>query len=866
MKLRIYAAAVAVVIATACMKELPSDPTPAPGVKTDATEAASAIPGVAKVYFSEEMTALIEADLAKGGIVTKSSELNSLVEELGITSMRRLFPDAGEYEPRTRAEGLHRWYKVTFDKSVPVTKAGEDLLAIPGVERFEKCLPIRSAVSPNDTYYSSYMWGLKNSNGYDVNVEPVWSGYTVGNPDVIVCVVDGGIQLNHPDLAWNCASSGHYNYVDNNRTIYPHDHGSHVAGTIAAVTNNGRGVAGIAGGDYAAGRRGITLLSHQIFKTVTRNGVTYDEGGDGETAIKEGADHGALISQNSWGYYFDLNENDRLDQEDIDAYQYYFEHPDAAFTAAVDYFVKYAGCDNRGNQLPNSLMKGGLVVFAAGNDNIPYGPPANYEPCLAVGAIDKSGTRASFSDYGNWVDLCAPGVSIASTIPTNDYAIFDGTSMACPHVSGVAALVLSYCGGPGYTADDLREALINGARKIGPSTGSKPIGPLVDAFGALMYGDRPVPMTDYSVEATGNSLDFGFTTNGNYGYTAFASASRSSIENLDPQHPGSDVFSVSYDVPDPADMEGKSVSLRLRKLAFSTTYYVTMAGYAYGHRYGAAAPVRTVTTGVNHPPVVNIPSVLGPFHQFENVHLPLDISEPDGNDFTVTYRTTGPARVLFENGVWTFVLNGMTANPGTFTMTVTARDEFDTVKEASFSYTLLQNQLPFVRTPFEVSHLPAPGSRTEVVLSEHFSDPDGEPLSYQTLNNADDIVSVVLTDDVLKLIAVREGYGKIKVTARDAMGELTEAEIPVLVRDPATPLSVYPGNVVTSSMTVLPGLTPAAMSFRLVGPTGTVVYAVSGTYSVSDPLVVDVSSLAPGRYALTATTDGQTHKLTIVKK
>ena len=689
--------------AVSCAKE-GENPVAEPAVTPEAENARGAVPGVAKVYFSEEMTALIEADLAKGGVVTKSSELNSLVEELGITSMRRLFPDAGEYEPRTRAEGLHRWYKVTFDKTIPVTKAGEDLMAIPGVERFEKCLPIRTAAM-NDSYYN-YMWGLKNSNGYDVNVEPVWAGFTVGNPDVVVCVVDGGIQLNHPDLAWNCASSGHYNYVDGNRTIYPHDHGSHVAGTIAAVSNNGRGVAGVAGGDYAAGRRGVTLLSHQMFKTVTANGQTYDVGGDGETAIKEGADHGAVISQNSWGYYFDINENDRLDQEDIDAYKYYFDHPDGTFTAAVDYFVKYAGCDNRGNQLPDSPMKGGLVIFAAGNDDIPYGPPGNYEPCIAVGAITSSGQRASFSDYGSWVDLCAPGVDIYSTIPTNTYARFGGTSMACPHVSGVAALVLSYCGGPGYTADDLREALIGGARQIGPSTGSKPIGPLVDAYGAIMYGDPAVDMTgEYTVEASGNSLQFDFTSNGNYGYTAFASSSRSSIENLDPAHPGSDVFTVSYDVTDPAMMEGQPISLRLRKLAFNTTYYVTVAGYAYGHRYGAAAPVKTVVTGINHPPVINVPSSIGPFHQWEEVHLPLDIYEPDGNDFTVTYRTTGKARLVLENGQWTFVLNGLTATPGSFTMTITAKDEFDETTTSTVSYSLLKNRAPELQTPFGICHL-----------------------------------------------------------------------------------------------------------------------------------------------------------------
>ena len=153
-----------------------------------------------------------------------------------------------------------------------------------------------------------------------------------------------------------------------------------------------------------------------------------------------------------------------------------------------------------------------------------------------------------------------------------------------------------------------------------------------------------------------------------------------------------------------------------------------------------------------------------------------------------------------------------------------------------------------------------------MTLSNHFSDADGEPLTFHISNNAQDNVSAVLSGDKVKITAVREGYGTIKVTARDTMGELAEAKITVLVRDPAITLSIYPGSVVTTSLTVLPGLTPGELSVRLIGPTGTVVYAVPGTYSVSDPLVMDVSGLAPGRYSLLGTQDGQTHKLTIVKK
>ena len=113
--------------------------------KTASEETVQAIvPGQAIVQFSDSMIELIEADLASGNVVTKSSELNSITEILGIESMTRLFPDAGEFEPRHREAGLHKWYKVVYSSDVPVTKATSDLELIGGVEFVE---PVRNIVS-----------------------------------------------------------------------------------------------------------------------------------------------------------------------------------------------------------------------------------------------------------------------------------------------------------------------------------------------------------------------------------------------------------------------------------------------------------------------------------------------------------------------------------------------------------------------------------------------------------------------------------------------------------------------------------------------------------------------------------------------
>jgi len=491
----LYLSAVAMLLVGACAKSeiesvSASDggadvPEVGQGVSPVEVTSAKFISGKAIVKFSEEMTLAIEK-----GTATKA--VAGISEAIGLSGMERVFPDAGEFEERTRREGLHRFYYVDFDKSVPYEVAEEALSSLDGVVSVEPCRAVKS-LAFNDPYMSQ-MWGLKGN--YDINIQEAWD-YTTGDPNVIVCVVDQGIQLDHPDLSWNCGSDN-YNFVYSNTTIHPGDHGTHVSGTIAAVSNNGVGVAGIAGGDYKAGKRGITLQSAQVFDG------NYSARSFG-AAIKWGADHGAVISQNSWGYNFDYNDDGKLSGSELtDALA---AEASSSDKEAMDYFTKYAGCDKNGEQREDSPMKGGIVCFAAGNDGIANGAPANYETCVAVGAVQSSGSVASFSNYGDWVDICAPGQVIYSTLTSSKYGQLSGTSMACPHVSGAAAIIVSLFGGPGFTNEMLREILINGANPNLINYKSHPTGPYLDVKGSIDYGigkfkrennQNPEIVTDYT--------------------------------------------------------------------------------------------------------------------------------------------------------------------------------------------------------------------------------------------------------------------------------------------------------------------------------------------------------------------------------
>ena len=494
-------------------------------------------PGVVRVKLQQEVATQVgnkEVKAKAGKLTTGVRALDAVATKAKVKSMRRVFPYSPKFEARMKAYGLDRWYEVSFDESMSPAEVKAMYEATAGVQVATMKVPMKftdgngtprpvtsiQATRPTENPFNdprlSSQWHYNNTGslagsraGADINLFEAWKT-TTGRKNVIVAIIDGGIDYNHEDLAANiCINKDELNgtpgvdddgngYVDdvygwnfctNTKDVYPHTHGTHVAGTVAAVNNNGIGVCGVAGGDGTAGT-GVQLLSVQVFDSRTGSGDA-----DFAAGIVYAANRGASIANCSWGWATEgYVEQDVLD--------------------AIDYFIGTKGnVDGDDVMRAQRNLSGGIMFFSTGNDGATgqfY--PGCYPPVVAVGSMTNDFTIAPYSNYGEWVDIVAPGGlltygnagGVLSTLPDNSYGFYEGTSMATPHVTGVAALVVSEHGNSDMPAETIKQQILTSVNDIyeyNPSVQGLHGAGYIDAVKALQMspdGEAPEAVTSFS--------------------------------------------------------------------------------------------------------------------------------------------------------------------------------------------------------------------------------------------------------------------------------------------------------------------------------------------------------------------------------
>ena len=841
--------------------------------------------GTFRIHITEELSEVLEESIDQYGYVisTKVESLSSELAELGVVRMKRTFPHAGRFEERTRAEGLHLWYDVTFDNNLPLTRAGNTFESISGVNLVEyspkvihyKGEVVEQSVTSNYISQNSSepifndprlkdQWHYRNTSnnngsepGCDINVFPVWQNYTVGNQDVIVSVVDAGIDYSHEDLAdnmWrNPDKKGDmvygYNFYDDNFKVTAGTHGTHVAGTISAVNNNGIGVCGIAGGDASNSIPGVKLMSCQIFPPDGGEGS-----GSGAAAIKWGADHGAVISQNSWGYQYNKDSP--------------MTSIPSSDKAAIDYFNKYAGIDEYGNQV--GPMKGGVVIFAAGNDNMDLSFPAAYEGCISVGSVGADYRRAYYSNYGSWVDIAAPGgdvekgYQVLSTLPDNKYGLLQGTSMACPHVSGVAALIVSYKGGPGFTNDMLRDRLESFTTDISSYNKNFPIGNLVNSYLAIVgnEGIAPEKIEEIECEALSNNIIVTIKVPADEDdqkpSTLLLSYSTEPFDSIHNELRHKTLDISSYNV-------GEYVNDTIKELEFNTKYYVRANAVDLAGNRSPMSELSVITTKENNYPIIT-PEFDGDIiiRAIDNKYFNYTITEPDYQQITISFESNSDAASFakLSNSKVQVNINGAADEPGLYNFKIIVTDAYGLSNEYFKEFTILENRPPVKIKDIENIILSSLTSRVQIPVNEYFTDEDGEQLSIKiTTDNG--VANINHSDGYLYVTPLRYGIMDATVVASDVKGKSVTTNFKVLVRDGSQEIDIYPNPVIDKLNIRTPDQSSAKI--RVINNLGATIVDCNLSVSPFSPGVVDMTQYSAGIYRVIVESNGKVYERNIVK-
>ncbi len=871
---------------------------------------------------------------------TGSDELDDFLRGAGASRICRIFPYAGKDEDKQQREELNCWYTVIIDQSLSATTRGAltrtldeiasyvEPVAVPRLEETKYILvdepQAASTRSRFDDPLYTDQWNFRNTGavgaytdaldnqttssiaGADINIEPAWS-LSTGDPDVIVAIVDGGIDTAHPDLKeslWTNPgeipgngidddNNGYvddchgYNFVDDNGTILPTEHGSHVAGVIAARNNNGTGVCGIAGGNGAPGT-GARLMSCQIFRKNPdynpRDPRSREDIGTGDlnqtaAAIVYGANNGALISQNSWGFDLDVRSTPRVIKE------------------AIDYFEKYAG----GSKTRRPLMKGGVVVFAASNDATAQPTyPAAEDNVISVAAWNPDFQPSWYTNYGETVDIAAPGGSypdrgkypsegglptsaVLSTVSTDAdgrgrYGYMQGTSMACPHISGIAALIVSKYGNASFTSEDLRRRILAGVKRM--DYNDYVTDRYFDGMG-LGYADALAALTDDANAAAPSAPEF-VKEEGSSGYgdvtVAWKSGNKGSDGSLQSYMLYSSLTPITASNFHQASVHRINASYaeagKIFRRTYSsgksnTTYYFAVQAVA---RNGKTSPATILEGGIstlnNEPPKIeadmagNRLTLAGK----DTRTVRFTVTDKENHQWTYSFSNAGALSIVRTQNVLTVRINADSFIPGIYQLRLTVTDEYGAKSTFNLTLEILADKAPSLKKGFGMLNVKK-GREKSVALSDIID--DEQPSGIDCIVSSGGQASAYVKDGTLSVKGLEWGEGYVEISATDVHKQTGVFRIPVFVYEDEGIYALYPtvatavvyvrlGEAVEGDVEMTVRNAAGKQALRKTFHTSSL-NAVQRTYRL------DVQKLSPGSYTLSVINRSKTYQSRFIK-
>ncbi|MTG97610.1 S8 family serine peptidase [Myroides sp. BIT-d1] len=905
------------------------------------------IEGMMSIKLQPEILLGIDNTKNEIQLPTGVKALDEYLESIGAYKLKRVFPFAGKHEQMQVKENLHTWYTVWLDQqkvtpSIRSNKANisSDVVAYsePVYEpRLEShtIKPINSlnVIEASNSFFNdplfSKQWNLLNTGtvgnyqngdqhiissiaGADINVIPAWEQET-GSSDIIVSIVDGGVDIYHEDLIDNLwinegeiAGNGidddnngyiddiyGFNFVDEVGIIEPHDHGTHVAGVIAASNNNAKGISSIAGGNGKP-KSGVRIMSSQIFKNNpnydandpdSRPNISVKSSNHSAAAIVYGANNGAVISQNSWGYDVGV-KTPRVVKE------------------AIEYFNKYAG--NSGKT--KKVINGGIVIFAASNDNTEFKTyPAAEPDVIAVAAYAPDFSATWYTNYGSWVDIAAPGGSsrvgkkyphiagemtsgILSTISSSKgqsrYGYMQGTSMAAPHVSGIASLIISKYGNEAYTREDLKQRLLTSVKGINANNYNTSMyydkmgKGFIDASVALSEFDHSVKpaepfFVDEHIKQGYSSITLAWSSilakeekNTNIeSYVIYKSKREITNSNYD------DNQVEKLEVPASYSNAEDVLKRTITDLKSGTTYYFAIKSFA---RNGKSSNLIIYPGGIatltNKAPLIST-----------NIDLSKPIEIAGNDQLEVVFTVKDP-----EDHTWDYVLSNSAQNyhhrtgnqvylkifaskyyKGEHSVTLWVKDQYAAQSSMTIPFKVILKSPPRLKDQDKLIGV-SYNQQESFDLQKIIFDEHPEKLSFKIKSVANDHITASLNKGELTVIGKKLGSSAVTVIAMDNHAQEVEFTLPVFVYKNKGIYSLYP-TIATSKVYVKLGqVVHGDVSLKIRDVTGRMVKKSSFNTSVLDPVkrtyLVDINSLSPGKYELSIIHNSNTYKEYFVKE